>query len=137
MGRDIASNSSGYGSPVSTPLLFFGAEDENLNLESSDRPQKRVRIRSENVMRGFDDSAMPPPGIGPGRHLNLVSESGHGLYKPSPRSFPEAPDLRRLSVKSLLSGPPGMTGPRGNPLSLDLPGQNQDLSSDTVTLGID
>ncbi|KAH6709113.1 fungal-specific transcription factor domain-containing protein [Leptodontidium sp. MPI-SDFR-AT-0119] len=148
-------------SPATTPPFFVSAGDDMTNIAGRDRPRKRIRIGSGNDMGGSYDTSMPPPSTGsfqsyhvdhqpvsyhtPGSGSNPLtpaSDNGDGIYKSytersSPRISQESPDLRRLSVNSLLSGPPGIPAPRSIPDSQDWSGQYQDIFSDTITWGID
>ncbi|KAH7364077.1 fungal-specific transcription factor domain-containing protein [Rhexocercosporidium sp. MPI-PUGE-AT-0058] len=148
-------------SPATTPPFFVGEGEEMPENAGRDKPRKRIRIGSGNDMGGSYDTSMPPPSAGsfqsyhfdhqpcsyhtPGSGSNPLtpgSDNGDGTYKPyagrsSPRMSQESPDLRRLSVNSLLSGPPGIPAPRSNPDSQEWSGQYQDIFSDTITWGID
>ncbi|KAL2072683.1 hypothetical protein VTL71DRAFT_12026 [Oculimacula yallundae] len=157
---NISTHYPAFDNPSSTPPFFVGAGDEAPDNASLERPRKRIRIRSGNEMDAYDRSMPPPSAASSSSHpnedyrrtsqtsgsgsnpLTPASDSGDSTYKPyversSPRSMHDSPDLRRLSVNSLLSGPPGMPAPRSIPDSQDWTGQYQDMVSDTVTWGID
>jgi Fungal Zn(2)-Cys(6) binuclear cluster domain len=148
-------------------------ENEILAPETSagDRPLKRARYQAGQDANSSYDMRMPPPNMTSLTSYNVDSQtsalgmaapassvgtpltpasslSDDGYNKPystktSPRVPLESPDLRRLSVSSLLSGPPGMAhhershGPRSNPEAQDWSVQYQDVYQDTTTLGID
>jgi hypothetical protein len=137
-----------------------------------DRPQKRARYQTDQELSASYDTRMPPPSMTNLTSYNIesqtstlalpaptssvgtpltpassLSDDGYNkLYatKTSPHGAQESPDLRRLSVSSLLSGPPGMAhhtdrihAPRSNPEIQDWDVQYQDVYQDTTTLGVD
>jgi hypothetical protein len=139
---------------------------------SHDRPQKRARYHPGQDLSTSYDGRMPPPSMTSLTSYNIESQvsalplpaatssvgtpltpasslSDDGYTKPyvtrtSPHGAQESPDLRRLSVSSLLSGPPGMAphndrihAPRSNPEVQDWDVQYQDVYQDTTTWGID
>lgn len=141
-------------------------------VSTGDRPLKRARYQAGQDANSSYDTRMPPPtmtsltsynidsqasalgmaasGSSAGTPLTPASSlSDDGYNKPypakaSPLAPHESPDLRRLSVSSLLSGPPGMAhhndrnhGPRSNPEAQDWSVQYQDVYQDTTTWGID
>ncbi|KAK0126561.1 hypothetical protein ONS95_008151 [Cadophora gregata] len=147
-------------SPATTPPFFVGTGDDISDIPGRDRPRKRMRIKSGSEFGGVYDTSMPPPSAGslqsyhvdqsasyhtPGSASNPMtpaSENGDDFYrqyttKSSPHLSQDSPDLRRLSVNSLLSGPPGIPAPRSIPDSQDWSGQYQDIFSDTITWGVD
>jgi hypothetical protein len=138
---------------------------------ASDRPLKRTRYHTGPDASSSYDTRMPPPSMTSLTAYNIDSQtsplampapansigtpltpasslSDDGYTKPysaktSPHAAQESPDLRRLSVSSLLSGPPGMAhysdrpAPRSNPEVQDWSIQYQDVYQDTTTWGID
>jgi len=147
-------------SPSTTPPFFVSAGDDMSDIPGRDRPPKRMRLKSGTDIGGTYDTSMPPPSAGslhsyqvdqsssyhtPGSSSNPMtpaSETGEDIYRPyaaksSPHVSHDSPDLRRLSVNSLLSGPPGIPAPRSIPDSQDWSGQYQDIFSDTISWGID
>lgn len=149
-------------SPATTPPFFVSTGDEIQDIPGRDRPRKRMRRNPGTDIGGSHATSMPPPSASllpsynynadhsasyhtPGSTSNPMtpaSENGDDAYRPytaksSPHLSQNSPDLRRLSVNSLLSGPPGIPAPRSNPDSQDWSGQYQDIFSDTITLGID
>lgn len=137
-----------------------------------DRPLKRARYQAGQDVNPSYDTRMPPPHLTPLTSYNVESQTSSILMaaptssvgtpltpasslsddgynksypaKSSPHGTQESPDLRRLSVSSLLSGPPGMAysndrnyGPRSNPEVQDWSAQYQDVYQDTFTWGID
>jgi hypothetical protein len=160
------------GSPTSTPPFYGNGRDDNATSIPEglayDRPIKRVRYQTESDLAA--SPAMPPPNLSSISSYNLDSQpssfntsalpnvvggpltpaSSHSddgyknSSKLSPHAPQESPDLRRLSVNSLLSGPPGMpyssdrtNTPRSNPEIQDWSVQYQDFYQDTITYGID
>jgi hypothetical protein len=163
---------SNMDSPTRTPPFYGNTRDEGdislPELASYDRPQKRMRYQAGQDLGSPYNTKMPPPNLpsfplysvdshgssfniaGPsssaGTPLTPASSNGDESYRaPTAKmsSSQESPDLRRLSVSSLLSGPPGISyqdqnnGPRSNPDSQDWTIRYQDLYQDTTTYGID
>ncbi|KAL3417894.1 C6 zinc finger protein [Phlyctema vagabunda] len=121
-------------SPASTSSYYSGAGDDLDPSErgSVDRPAKR--IRQEQVHSSSHRPNMPPPkstsftshnidghssySYGPAQISVSTpvtvasgnSEDGYKIYQPrsSSQASQGSPDIRRLSVSSLLSGPPGI-----------------------------
>jgi hypothetical protein len=161
-------------SPKLTPPFYGNGKDDNETAEMPpyDRPLKRVRYQAGQEANASYDTRMPPPNTTSLTSYNIESQSSSmvlaapassvgtpltpasslsddGYTKPypaktSPHGVQESPDLRRLSVSSLLSGPPGMayhnernSGPRSNPEVQDWSVQYQDVYQDTTTWGID
>ncbi|KAH6671053.1 fungal-specific transcription factor domain-containing protein [Halenospora varia] len=155
-------------SPTSTPPSY-GSTQEN-NGDSRDdipgytRSSKRARYQPSQDFALSATPSMPPPILSPlppqttevrNSSFNIStttntpltpasSHSDDGFKsqgsKPSPRASHDSPDLRRLSVNSLLSGPPGIpyqSAPNGNSEVLSWPEQYQDVYQDTNTWGID
>ena len=156
------------------PFYGNGRDDNDVvgpEITSFDRPVKRVRYQSGQDMSAAYDSTMPPPNLTsfPSYNVepqasplnsvappNLVgtpltpasshSDEGYKIYqsKLSPHAPQDSPDLRRLSVSSLLSGPPGMpyqsgrtSRPNSNPEAQDWSVLYQDVYQDTITYGVD
>jgi hypothetical protein len=142
------------------------------DIVSYDRPTKRVRYQAGQDAISAYDTRMPPPNLTSLTSYNVESQTSSILVaapansvgtpltpasslsddgytkaypaKTSPHGAQESPDLRRLSVSSLLSGPPGMAYnndrnyvPRSNPEVQDWSVQYQDVYQDTTTWGID
>ena len=162
---------SNMDSPTRTPPFYSNIRDEGdvsaSEVASYDRPQKRMRYQAGQDLGSPYDTTMPPPNLpsfpsygadshsssfnmaGPsssaGTPLTPASSNGDESYRvPTAKmSSQDSPDLRRLSVSSLLSGPPGIShqdrnnGPRSNPDSQDWTIPYQDLYQDTTTYGID
>lgn len=161
-------------SPNLTPPFYGNGKDDNetADIPSYDRPPKRVRYQARQEANSSYDTRMPPPNMTSLTSYNIESQSSSivlaapassvgtpltpasslsddGYTKPypakaSPHGSQESPDLRRLSVSSLLSGPPGMVhnndrnyGPRSNPEVQDWSVHYQDVYQDTTTYGID
>jgi hypothetical protein len=154
-------------SPTSTPPFYGSGKDEvaSPGMESLpyDRPMKRARYQTNQGASPSYDPSMPPPNLAPfGAHnletqnisssTNSVSttltpassqsDDGYKRYgsKLSPLATQDSPDLRRLSVESLLSGPPGIpyqNGPSSNPEVQTWSEGYQDVYQDTTTWGID
>lgn len=161
-------------SPVSTPPFYGNGKDDGASPEFGgfDRPMKRVRYHpAQDVNSPSYDPTMPPPNLtsynsfvtdpqaantGIVRPSSSVgtpltpasshSDDGYKTYpsKVSPHGVQESPDLRRLSVSSLLSGPPGMPYPNERTYSNKSNSEVQDWSlelrdvyQDTTTWGID
>ena len=161
-------------SPVSTPPFYGNGKDDGASPEFGgfDRPTKRVRYHpGQDVNSPSYDPTMPPPNMtsynnfatdpqapnsGIARRTSSVgtpltpasshSDDGYKAYpsKVSPHAPQESPDLRRLSVSSLLSGPPGMPYPsertysnKSNSEVQDWSLELRDVYQDTITLGID
>ncbi|EKD19238.1 c6 zinc finger domain containing protein [Drepanopeziza brunnea f. sp. 'multigermtubi' MB_m1] len=147
-------------SPASTPPLFIGARDDIPDIWSHDRPLKRMRARYGHDAGPSYDLSMPPPNSGSftphhpeflstsyynsgstSNPLTPASDTGDDGYRPyssrSPHLSQDSPDLRRLSVNSLLSGPPGIPAPTSNPEVRDWSVEYQDTWSDSVIYGID
>ena len=133
---------------------------------SHGHPSKRRRFRYEqDLVAWYPSGGMPPPHFtsynsestlpnNQSQPLSLAGTpltpdsayGGDGPYsaKRLPLPVQDHPDLRRLSVKSLLSGPPGIPSPndhvrppRSNPEAQDWSIQAQDLYQDTRICGID
>lgn len=148
-------------SPTSTPP-FFGSTRDDLETSGSerppqDRPSKRPRYDPEIGLPYI--SSMPPPASTsflpyntdlqgsvssladtPATPASIHSDDPYKA-RSSPRAMAEAPDLRRLSVNSLLSGPPGMPS-KGNHgyVSSDSDAQSwppTHIQEETTTWGID
>lgn len=141
-------------SPASTPPFFINSRDDVPDVH--ERPPKRMRVRYGHDIGTSYDTSMPPPNSGsfPPYHtdhplpffnttssasnpLTPASDNGDDSYRPYPaRSSPhlsqDSLDLRRLSVNSLLSGPPGIPAPRSNPEVQDWSVQYQDTSDSTI-----
>ena len=159
-------------SPGLTPPFYGnGSEVVAPEVSASDRPLKRTRYHTGPDANSSYDMRMPPPNMTSLTSYNVESQtssltmpvpansvatpltpasslSDDGNTKPysaktSPHAAQESPDLRRLSVSSLLSGPPGMAhysdrpAPRSNPEVQDWSIQYQDVYQDTTTWGID
>ena len=156
-------------SPTSTPPFYGNGKDDAASPEFSsfDRPTKRVRHQfSQDVHSPSYDPTMPPPNVNanfiadpqgtsgsiarppssvgtPLTPASSHSDDGYKLY-PSKASPHDSPDLRRLSVSSLLSGPPGMShqnerssGAQSNSEVQDWSLELRDVYQDTITWGID
>jgi hypothetical protein len=158
-------------SPTSTPPLYGNGKDDGASPEFGgfDRPTKRSRYHSsQDVNSPSYDPTMPPPNVT--SYTNLVgdpqgtnpsiarppssvgtpltpasshSDDGYKVY-PLRVSPNESPDLRRLSVSSLLSGPPGISnhnertyGTKSNSEVQDWSLELRDVYQDTTTWGID
>jgi len=154
-------------SPTSTPPFYSSGKDEvaSPGVESlpCDRPMKRARYQTNQGASPSYDPSMPPPNLAPfGAHTletqniasstNSVStpltpassqgDDGYKRYGPklSPLAAQDSPDLRRLSVESLLSGPPGIpyqSGPSSNSEAQTWSEGYQDVYQDMTTWGID
>jgi hypothetical protein len=161
-------------SPTSTPPFYGNGKDDGASPEFGgfDRPMKRVRHHpSQDVNSPSYDPTMPPPNLT--SYTNFVAEplgpnvvmarppssvgtpltpasshsdDGYKAYpaKVSPHAPQESPDLRRLSVSSLLSGPPGMPyqtertySSKSNSDVQDWSLELRDVYQDTTTWGID
>ena len=159
---NLALQNSASNSPMIDPALMATEPT------SYGRPLKRMRYQSGHDVSPSYDSSMPPPtstsfpsynGESQTTSLSISgsvstpltpassnSDDGYKSYpaKSSPHAVQDSPDLRRLSVSSLLSGPPGMPdqndrtyAPRSNPEVQDWSAQYQDVYQDTTTWGID
>lgn len=160
-------------SPTAMPLSLTDDRSENLvSTElSANRPHKKARYESGIEASPYFHTGMPPPngpssatyspfnsespgGIpqqvnsasAPLTPASSYSDEGHRSYLPKllAPGAQESPDLRRLSVNSLLSGPAGYqyppeqaSTPRSNPDSHDWSFQYRDLYTDTTTYGVD
>ncbi|KAH8815418.1 fungal-specific transcription factor domain-containing protein [Xylogone sp. PMI_703] len=120
---------------ASTPSFYHNIRDEDIagpELPPIDRPLKRLRSEPENIpafnmvmlppnltsapYSGMEPQGSgisisgPPSSVGPLTPASSHGDDGYRSYpaKASPYSIQEPPSLRRLSVSSLLSGPPGM-----------------------------
>ncbi|TVY47243.1 hypothetical protein LOCC1_G004368 [Lachnellula occidentalis] len=154
-------------SPTSTPPFYGSGKDDvgasGTESLSYDRPNKRARYQTNQGASPSYDPSMPPPNLAPiGTHTletpNISSStgspdtpltpasnrSGDGRKrygsKLSPLLTQESPDLRRLSVESLLSGPPGIPHQSGTTSNSEEPtwsGQYQDVYQGMTTWGID
>jgi hypothetical protein len=161
-------------SPTSTPPFYGNGKDDGASptFGGFDRPLKRVRYHSgQDVNSPSYDPTMPPPNVNsytnfvvdpqgttasiarppssvgtPSTPASSHSDEGYKVY-PSKVSTPAAqasPDLRRLSVSSLLSGPPGisyqnepMHSTKSNSEVQDWSLELRDVFQDTTTWGID
>ncbi|TVY89642.1 hypothetical protein LAWI1_G003595 [Lachnellula willkommii] len=154
-------------SPTSTPPFYSSGKDDvgasGIESVPYDRPNKRARYQTHQGASPSYDPSMPPPNLAPfGTHTqenpnisysissadtpltpaSSRSEDGRKRYgsKLSPLPTQDSPDLRRLSVESLLSGPPGIphqSGPTSNPEEQTWSEQYQDAYQDMTTWGID
>lgn len=158
-------------SPTSTPSFFTNVKDGDVPLPdiTSERPLKRVRyVSSQDAASPSYDASMPPPTIASYTSYNVDSQAssvvmaGHSsvgtpltpasshsdeAYKAypaklSPHPTQDSPDLRRLSVSSLLSGPPGIPYQNdryagANNRVQDWSLQTHDVYQDTITYGVD
>lgn len=161
-------------SPTSAPPLNGNGKDEAMSAELGgfQRPMKRVRYHpGHDVNSPSYDPTMPPPNMipynnfiadpqGPDAGLarppspvetpltpvSCHSDDGHKAYpsKLSPQTPLESPDLRRLSVSSLLSGAPGKPNQhnhrytaKSNSEVQDWSHELRDVYQDTITWGID
>jgi hypothetical protein len=152
-------------SPLSTPAQYEGVDDlEAFQNDGFSRPAKRRRGNDSAQREASLDTSMPPPAqvaissskvepfsAGSTSLLsNLANNSSNphsphsenGLRnfspRPSPRTFQDSTEVRRLSVNSLLSGPPGIPTYRdGNGAPRSDPEIYQDMFADTVTYGVD
>lgn len=153
---------SNANSPTSVPPFFTGSRDgrESSRPEIMDpaRPHKRLHYQSDIDSCAPEVSMLPPAstfsplpseqpttplytGYG-SAPLTPVSSNGDDGYrshlaKLSPYISRETSDPRRLSVNSLLSGPPGIPAPRSIPEVQHWSVKYQDVYSDTTTFGID
>jgi len=159
-------------SPRETPPFFGTLKEDGVTSphEGFERPIKRIRYNQTGmeVNSPSYDATMPPPNLTPYTSYNLESHSsrvtvatssststpltptsshsddGHRLYSSKQPQLADSPDnLRRLSVSSLLSGPPGMShqsdrsnGDSNNSVQ-DWSLQFTDPYQDTTTYGID
>ncbi|TAQ87278.1 hypothetical protein B7494_g4380 [Chlorociboria aeruginascens] len=113
---------SGVDSPTSTPSFYGNIKDDEGTEASIDRPSKRIR-REQSSHDLSNETAMPPPNstfsstlnpdapssnpLLPAESSTLPSLHSNDAFKyPSKLHTTDSPDLRRLSVSSLLSGPP-------------------------------
>lgn len=154
-------------SPTSTPPFYSSGKDDvgasGTESVPYDRPNKRARYQTHQGASPSYDPSMPPPNLAPfGTHthenpniscsINSAdtphtpassrSDDGRKRYgsKLSPLPTQDSPDLRRLSVESLLSGPPGIphqSGTTSNPEEQTWSEQYQDAYQDMTTWGID
>ncbi|PBP17323.1 c6 zinc finger domain containing protein [Diplocarpon rosae] len=143
---------------VSSPPFFVSPRDDLPDVTSYEISPKRMRVRQGHDTGPFCDQSMRPPKSGSFRGnyspayiytagyvnspLTPGSETGDDIYRSySARSSPhlsqDSSDLRRLSVNSLLSGPPGIPAPRSNPELQDWSVQYQDTSLDSTVWGLD
>lgn len=153
-------------SPTSTPPFYGSGKDDieapGIETVSYDRPNKRARYQSSHPASPYDAS-MPPPNLTSFGNQNLdtqnISSATNSVHTPltpasshsddgyksygtklSPLVTQDSPDLRRLSVSSLLSGPPGIPYPNGPSSNSEVQSwgeQYQDIYHDTTTWGID
>lgn len=151
-------------SPTSTPPFYGNGKDDvdTPGIESLpyERPNKRARYQTASPSY---DPSMPPPNLASFGAQNLDtqnlpsttnsvstpltpasshSDDGYKFHstKVSPLVTQDSPDLRRLSVSSLLSGPPGIPYPNGPSSNSEVQSwgeQYQDIYQDTTTWGID
>lgn len=150
---------SNVNSPAASPPFFISArKDGELSKPStsdSARSPKRMRFQSSYALNSPRDLSMPPPTSLPSytsekfdrlvdtgytsTPLTPASSTSDDGYKPYPSMLlpnlsREMSDLRRLSVSSLLSGPPGMPVTGSSQSVQDWSVRYQD---DTTTYGID
>ncbi|KAH8665225.1 fungal-specific transcription factor domain-containing protein [Tricladium varicosporioides] len=155
-------------SPISTTPFYCSTQENNDDSQDDKpgytRPPKRIRYQPGQELTLSAEPSMPPPILSPvppqgaearNSSYNFSTTSSTPLTpasshsddgfkgqgsKPSPRTSHDSPDVRRLSVNSLLSGPPGIpyqSTPNSNPEVLSWPEQYQDVYQDTNTWGID
>ena len=162
---------SNVDNPTSVPPFFNNDAANEMNVN---RPRKRARYGSSREGSPSSHTDMPPPSgptsaayspfnteyqtspgnipypintsSGPLTPASSYSDDGHRTYLPkllSPGSQ-ESPELRRLSVNSLLTGPPGYqypadqsSTPRSNPEPNDWSIQYRDIYTDTTAYGVD
>ncbi|KAE9381251.1 hypothetical protein N431DRAFT_490664 [Stipitochalara longipes BDJ] len=130
-------------------IRYHAGLDANSSYDMRMPPPSMTSLTSYNIDAQTSSLIMPAPASSVGTPLTPASSlSDDGYAKPysaktSPHATQESPDLRRLSVSSLLSGPPGMAhysdrpAPRSNPEVQDWSIQYQDVYQDTTTWGID
>jgi Fungal Zn(2)-Cys(6) binuclear cluster domain len=129
---------------------YHGGQDINSSYDTRMPPPSMTSLTSYNIESQTTSLALPVPSSSVGTPLTPASSlSDDGYTKPysaktSPHGAQESPDLRRLSVSSLLSGPPGIAhhndrnhAPRSNPEVQDWDVQYQDVYQETTTWGID
>ncbi|TVY82767.1 Thiamine biosynthesis regulatory protein [Lachnellula suecica] len=154
-------------SPTSTPPFYgngkYDVDAPGMEPLQYDRPIKRARYQSSQAASPSYDPSMPPPNLASvGTHTveyknapsstnsantpltpaSSHSDDGYKVYgsKLSPLAPHDSPDLRRLSVSSLLSGPPGIpyqSAPSSNAELQNWSEEYQDVYQDTTTWGID
>jgi hypothetical protein len=161
-------------SPTSTPPFYGNGKDDGASPEFGgfDRPVKRARYHSgQDFSSPSYDSTMPPPNAisyanvvadqqsnsasfarapsSVGTPLTPASSHSDDGYKVntsrlSPHASLESPDLRRLSVSSLLSGPPGISYQTERTYAIKSQSEVRDWSlelrdvyQETTTWGID
>jgi Fungal Zn(2)-Cys(6) binuclear cluster domain len=131
-------------------LRYHAGQDVSSSYDTRMPPPSVTSLTSYNVESQTSSLAMPVPASSVGTPLTPASSlSDDGYTKPysaktSPHGAQESPDLRRLSVSSLLSGPPGIPhyndrnhAPRSNPEVQDWSVLYQDVYQETTTWGID
>lgn len=131
-------------------VRYHTGQDANSPYDTRMPPPSMASLTSYNVESQTSSLAMPVPASSVGTPLTPASSlSDDGYTKPysaktSPHGAQDSPDLRRLSVSSLLSGPPGMPhnndrnhAPRSNPEVQDWSVLYQDVYQETTTWGID
>ena len=141
--RSPTPSTAGQPAPISRLIMTEG---------NSERPAKRVRYPSTQESNPHESVMLPPTSstIAPisantfGTPLTPASTNSDEPYATIPPKLLESPDLRRLSVNSLLSGPPGipyqsdrMDTPRSSSDGQDWAAQYQESYHDTTTWGID
>lgn len=152
-GKDDSESSAPEMATSDRPLKrvrYHTVQDGNSSYDTRMPPPSMTSLTSYNVDSQASSVALPAPASSVGTPLTPASSlSDDGYTKPysaktSPHGAQESPDLRRLSVSSLLSGPPGIPqyndrnhAPRSNPEVQDWSVLYQDVYQDTTTWGID
>jgi hypothetical protein len=136
--------------PIKRVRLHVGQDVNSPSYDATMPPPNLTSYSAYNVdSQGSSVILAAPSSIGTpltpaSSHSDDASKDAYKNYptKLSPHAAQDSPDLRRLSVSSLLSGPPGMpyqnsTTYGGNQGVQDWSIQTHDLYQDTTTYGID
>lgn len=122
----------------SQPVSYSHYNGGPAKVMTSYSPSQLTPIRSYSPSSGYGGVALTPASS------SVTSEDAYtrSVTRPSPQVLQDSPDLRRLSVSSLLSGPPGPDDPHPDPGGgsatptspyMDSPTQ----SKDAITYGTD
>ncbi|KAG9242974.1 fungal-specific transcription factor domain-containing protein [Calycina marina] len=134
-----------HGLPTSVPPFFDHGKGEDGSTEQAERPAKRTRY--QEVTSPSYDTTMPPLSVSvnvtaPYSDPSLTPASSHSDNHQKHYSYKalHVADSRRLSVNSLLSGPPGPNSVAvgdDSDSAQGRPNYADDPNHDTTTYGID